>query len=93
MTDKNNNAPTVETRPCQSLGPTIGSEIPRPTSMRRLWVPGIQYEGETTAQMTERERRYREDDKRTDQEEARLYKWKCTPWWLLPNGSDHPRGG
>jgi len=57
-------------------------QIPRPKAMRRLWVPGIQYEGETREQMDERERILREEDARIDAELERLWRWKCAPWWL-----------
>ncbi len=57
---------------------------PRPTMMRRLWIPGMQYEGETDEQMVDRERRYAEEDARIEAEIERLYKWKLRPWWEDP---------
>lgn len=55
--------------------------IPRPRLIRRLWIPGLQYDGETSAQMDVREARYREEDRLADAEEQRLWRWKTTPWW------------
>ncbi len=59
------------------------ADLPRPTTMRRLWVPGLQYSGETLEQMAERERRHREEDAAIEAEMERLWKWKCTPVWEL----------
>ena len=59
------------------------SDIPRPTTMRRIWVAGFQYAGETDAQMDARERQCREEDQRIDAEMERLWRWKCTPVWTL----------
>lgn len=56
---------------------------PRPRLTRRIWIPGIQYQGETAAQMEERERQCRAEDAAIAAEEERLWRWKITPWWLL----------
>lgn len=72
-----------------------GSVIQRPTTLRRLWVPGIQYEGESQEQMLEREQLCREDDARADAAMARLLQWKLTPWWEdppIPPTFDTPGG-
>jgi hypothetical protein len=55
--------------------------IPIPRVMRRVWIPGIQYEGETTEQMIERERICAAEDARADSEIERLVAWKLRPWW------------
>lgn len=57
------------------------TDAPRPSVPRRIWFPGLQYGGETDAQMLERERICREDDARADAECERLWRWKCRPWW------------
>jgi hypothetical protein len=63
----------------------------RPTTLRRVWVPGIGYAGETAEEMAARERLFREEDARADAEEARLLAWKSRPWWEdnaeISNGS------
>lgn len=55
---------------------------PRPRFLRRVWLPGVQYEGETLEQMEARERQSRENDARADAEEKRLWEWKRRPWWV-----------
>lgn len=65
----------------QALARASGSAIPYPSTMRRVWVAGIQYGNETMEQMLAREARCREEDARADAEEKRLYAWKCRPWW------------
>ena len=57
------------------------TDVPKPALCRRLWIPGLQYEGETLEQMDARENRCREDDARADAEIARLWAWKNRPWW------------
>lgn len=59
------------------------SAPPRPRLVRPIWIPGIQYEGETPAAMVAREARMREIDAALDAEEQRLLRWKLTPWWTL----------
>jgi hypothetical protein len=56
-------------------------DIARPTVFRRIWIPGIQYEGETAEQMQAREDRYRAEDAAAAAELERLWRWKCRPWW------------
>jgi len=59
-----------------------GSKVPVPSVMRRVWIPGIQYERETDEQMAERERLCREDDARAEAEVLRLIAWLQRPWWV-----------
>lgn len=59
-----------------------GSTVPAPTSFRRVWLPGVQYEGETTEQMLQRERACRQEAEQIAAEEARLIEWMLRPWWL-----------
>lgn len=59
------------------------SDLPRPTVARRLWLKGVQYQGETTEQMEAREKRFEEEDRLRDLEVERLWKWKCKPIWEL----------
>ena len=63
---------------------TDTANLPRPRCMRVVWAPGIQYEGETLEAMAAREARMREADRAAAAEEARLWRWKLTPWWDLP---------
>jgi len=48
---------------------------------RRIWIPGLQYQGETTEQMEAREARLREMDAACEAEQKRLAEWKARPWW------------
>jgi len=56
-----------------------------PRLTRRLWISGLQYSGETTAQAQAREKACRDQDKATAAEEERIWKWKNTPWWEMAN--------
>lgn len=58
------------------------------SALRRIWIPGVQYAGETTTQMLEREQRWRDEDACIDAEEKRLAAWKARPWWEAPPKPD-----
>lgn len=58
------------------------SEIPRPFVGLRSASMCIQYERETDAQARERWRLEEEYEAECKAEEARLWKWKITPWWV-----------
>ncbi len=73
----------VHEEPNHPLGPMNPADLPRPTAMRRVWLPGTRYDGETMEQMAAREKRYREEDALIAAEMERLWKWKCTPVWEL----------
>ena len=49
--------------------------------MKHVIVAGIQYEGETEADMRRRESRMREDNDRSDREQERMRIEKLRPWW------------
>lgn len=59
------------------------TDIPRPSFIRRLRIPGLVYFGETEEQAKERERLDCIEDARIAAEEERLWRWKITPWWEL----------
>jgi hypothetical protein len=53
-------------------------------ALRPLFLPGVQYEGETVEQMEARETRTRELLALIDADERRLAEWKNRPWWEDP---------
>jgi len=67
---------------CETIGENIDtSRIPRPAFVRRIWMPGMQYEDETVEQMEAREKAYRAEDERINAEAEKLWRWKTTPLW------------
>ena len=78
--------PTLPSRPAPKPKP-----MAMPSVARRIWIPGVQYSGETEAQMIERERLLREEDERANAEVARQLACKLRPWWLDPVSPSAPR--
>lgn len=67
-----------------SLTPILrpdGSRILPPTTLRRMWVPGIVYTGETPEQAAAREAQCRAEDASADAELQRLLAARLRPWW------------
>lgn len=50
----------------------------RYSGLRRVWMPGIEYAGETAAQASARERKWLAEDARAEADAARLRQWKIT---------------
>lgn len=48
---------------------------------RPLWIPGLQYSGETVEQMQQREERLRAIDAEYEAQQQRIAAWRARGWW------------
>lgn len=58
--------------------------MPTPTLTRRIWVPGVEYSGETPEAAEAREQLFRDEDAAAEREAARLAAWAARLWWEDP---------